>query len=128
MIKKLWNKMLWYGYVMWVHVRWCEWNLWVLSSLNLAWTNYTKTSMYEERMKIDFMPLRPGYEDYATQAYVDNLEPLFFKKRFTRKDKLRVLFTPFSCGDKYQMPLILIRNRIVRMINWVLGTHEQEED
>ena len=126
MIKKLWYKILWYGYVMWIYVKWFEWNPWVFGGLNLAWTNYTKTSIYEERKKINYVTLKPGYEDYATQAYVDNMEPLFFKSRFTWKDKLRIIFLPYSCGNKYKMPFYLIRNRVVNTINWLLGTKEED--
>lgn len=121
LLKKLYYKIAWYSYIVWLEILYCEWNPWALARLNQAWTNYTKTPMYAERKKIKFMraPKFEGktYEDYAEQAYVENLEIKLFTSLFTWKDRVKIAFTPFSCGDKHQIPFYLISN-------WILGVKE----
>lgn len=131
MIKKLYYKVAWYSYCAWIEFLYCEWNPWALARLNLAWTNYTKTSMYSERKKIDYMGPKKFkekvYEDYAEQAYVENLEIKLFTSLFTWKDRARMVLAPYSCGDKHTMPWLLIKNRLVIMLAWVIGAETEEK-
>ena len=123
--KKLGYKILWYGYCAWIEFLYCEWNPWALARLNLAWTNYTKTPMYEERMKLDWVDIK-GFDNYAEKAFVENLEIKLFTSLFTKTDRLRITFLPFSCGNKHTMPWFLIRNRIIIMFAWVIGIKEED--
>lgn len=102
------------GLYAWTEIIWSPWNPWTISRLNLAWTKYTQTTMYEERKKIRFFDVSDEYEDYADQAYAENKEPLLFVSLFTRKEKLKAAFLPFSCGDRYKIPFWQIKH-------WIMG-------
>jgi hypothetical protein len=99
-------------------IKWSPWNPWAVARINMAWTKYVQTAMYEERLEVprEFHTNRK-FENYAEQAYVTNVEAMFFISMFTRKEKLKVLFTPFSCGNRNRMPFYLISN-------WIFGGEE----
>lgn len=78
-------------------IKWCPWNPWCVSRLNLALKKYMETVMYKERVKAF------GHE-WAIESFENNSEVKFFVHRFTTKDTLRMVFTPFSCGDHYSLP------------------------
>ena len=89
-------------------IKWSAWNPWAIARLNLAWTKYTETTMYEERFKCSEFHTDPNRESYAEQAYIENCEVMFFVNQFTWKDKLKIAFTPFSCGNQNRMPFYII--------------------
>lgn len=84
-------------------IKWSPWNPWCLGRMNLAWTKYTQTSMYEDRKQLE-QDVPVGFRDFAYKSFVDNHEIIHFTKSFTKRDKIRLLFVPFSFGTKFQMP------------------------
>lgn len=97
----------------WYQFKWGAWTPWGIARLNLTWSKYINTVMYEERKKLNF-PHDPEYEDFAEQAFVEEGEMMLFNRLFSTKDHLRVIFAPFSCGNKYQYPLW-------RIFYWIFG-------
>jgi hypothetical protein len=75
--------------------------------------------MYAERKKLREFHTNRKYEDYAEQAYMEHEESFLFLNRFTFGDKLRVAAAPFSCGNKYRMPIWQIEN-------WILGVENED--
>jgi len=96
-------------------IKWSPWSPWTVARLNLAWSNYVQTSMYKERLEApEALHTNKNFENYAEQAYIQNVEAALFIELFTRKEKLKILFLPFSCGDKNKIPFY-------RISNWILG-------
>jgi hypothetical protein len=101
-------------------IKWSSWNPWAIGRLNMAWNKYVSTPMYEERLKVSkCLHTDKNFENYAEQSFVTNCETKLFMSLLTRKEKLRVLLVPFSCGNKYRMPFY-------RISNWILGVKGQE--
>ena len=72
--------------------------------MNLAWTKYTQTSTYECRKQLE--KDNPVYlKDFAYKAFHDDYEIRYFMAKFTKKEKIRLFFAPFSFGNKFRMPL-----------------------
>jgi len=101
-------------------IKWSAWNPWAVARLNIVWNRYTGTEMYKARKEIDFMPPNGDYEDFAEQAFYEYNEAEMFIGNYTFKEKLKIIFCPFSCGDKYRLPWW-------RITNWILGVDEDEE-
>lgn len=93
-------------------IKWSPWNPWCLGRMNLAWTKYTQTSMYEGRKQLEKNSPN-SFKDFAYRAFVDNYEIKHFVSTFTSKDKIKLLLTPFSFGHKFRMPLWRIENSIL---------------
>lgn len=84
-------------------IKWSPWNPWCLGRMNLAWAKYTQTSMYKDRKQLE--KDHPNcFEDFAYKSFIDNYEVKHFINRFTKKDRIRLFFTPFSCGNQFRMP------------------------
>jgi hypothetical protein len=89
------------------------WNPWNVARLNMALQKYMETIMYRERVK--------AYGDeWAIRAFEEYGEIPFFVRKFTFRDRLRVIFTPFSCGDYYMIPWYLIEM-------WLCGVKIKED-
>ena len=109
------NLLAWHIYLL---VKWSPWNPWAVARLNMAWSKYIQTTMYEDRLKVPkILHTDKNFENYAEQAYVTNTEAMFFMSMFTRKERLKVLFIPFSCGNRNRMPFYLISD-------WIFGGKE----
>ena len=125
-LKTILRKILFYSYCcyyypalgaikVYLSIQWSPWNPWTIARLNLAWQNYIKTTMYEDRLKVPkILHTDEKFDNYAEQAFVDNSEAMFFISRFTREERIKTWITPFSCGDKYRMPFYKISY-------WLLG-------
>jgi len=99
-------------------VKWSPWNPWAVARLNMAWTKYIQTPVYEDRLKVPTeLHTDRKSENYAEQAYIMNTEAMLFMSLFTRKERLKILFTPFSCGNRNKMPFYIISN-------WIFGGEE----
>jgi hypothetical protein len=95
----------WYGYVVgFIHItlRWHPWSPWTIAKLNMAWNHYIKTSMYEGRVKFDREIKGDG--SFPLKTFVEQREYSFFLKQVTKKEWLKIIFFPFSCGEQFQMP------------------------
>jgi len=93
LIKHIW----YYG------IKWSPWNPWTLAVLNMAWNKYTQSVLYAERKKVTFRI--PGSScDFAEHHYTELGEVKHFIRKFTLKDKMKIIFIPFSCGEKYKLP------------------------
>lgn len=102
-MKKIIFKIRYFLMVVKYYAKWYPFNPWGIARMNLAWTKYTETPMYEERKKIDFT-MNPKYSDFAEEAFFEYGEMRLFDRLFTKKERFRVIFAPFSCGDKFKMP------------------------
>jgi len=98
------------GYLQ-VVLKWHPWSPWSVAKLNIAWKHYTKTVLYEERVKLNHL-FGNDQPDFATKSFVDNKDYRFFLKQVTKKEWLKIIFCPFSCGDKFQMPFWRIKEWI----------------
>ena len=104
---------VYYTTIIYMNIKWSPWNPWNIARLNLALQKYMETVMYRERV-IAFG------RNWAISAFEEHNEIPFFVKQFTFKDKLRVLFTPFSCGNYYKMPWYIIEA-------WLCGIEIEEK-
>jgi len=104
---------VYYTTIIYMNIKWSPWNPWNIARLNLALQKYMETVMYRERV-IAFG------RNWAISAFEEHNEIPFFVKQFTFKDKLRVLFTPFSCGNYYKMPWYIIEA-------WLCGVEIEEK-
>jgi len=93
-------------------LKWHPWNPWSVARLNLARTKYMETTMYRDRTTAF------GHE-WAMEAYVEYKETLFFVSMLTRRERLKQLFAPFSCGDHYRLPWW-------QLGAWILGVKPEE--
>ena len=93
-------------------IKWCPWNPWCLGRMNLAWTKYTQTTMYEGRKQLE-KDLPGTFKDFAYKAFIDNYEIKHFISTFTSKDKIKLLLAPFSFGAKFRMPLRKLEDLIL---------------
>jgi len=100
-------------YNAYLSAKWWAWNPWAIARLNLAWSKYIETTMYKERVKLWEFHTEKQFEDYGEQAYVRNVEVTLFINLFTRKEKMKMLFMPFSCGNKFRMPFYTITNLLI---------------
>lgn len=94
-------------YFIYYHVRilgkklkWSPWSPWSVAMLNLAWSKYIETPMYEGRKELE--KEGPKFKNFAQIAFADDIT--FFVSKFTKKDWLKVIFLPFSCGDVFRIP------------------------
>jgi hypothetical protein len=92
-------------------IRWSPWNPWCLGRMNLAWTKYTETPMYEGRKQLE-KDHPVDFKDFAYKSFINNYEIKHFMASFTKKDKIRLLFAPFSFGSAFQMPFQKLEDRI----------------
>lgn len=92
-------------------VKWSPWNPWCLGRMNLAWRKYTQTSMYEGRKELE-KEHPVNFRDFAYKSYVENGEIKHFMANFTKKERIRLFFTPFSFGNNFTMPISKLQNRI----------------
>lgn len=99
--------------IIYMNIKWSPWNPWNVARLNLALQKYMETIMYRERV------VASGH-DWAIGAFEEYNEIPFFVRQFTFKDKLRMLFMPFSCGNYYRMPWYLIEA-------WLCGVEIEEK-
>ena len=78
-----------------LRIKWSPWNPWCLGRMNLAWTKYMHTTMYEGRKQLE-KNSPSNFKDYAYKAFIDNYEIKYFISTFTSKDKIRLFLAPFS--------------------------------
>jgi len=83
---------------LYLDLKWHYFNPWCVGKMNLAYKHYTESELYGYRVEA------LGH-DFAHKHYHDLQEVKIFVSFFTFKDKLKVLLTPFSCGNEYCMPL-----------------------
>lgn len=93
------EKTVFFFITIWFNAKWSPWSPWCVARLNMAWNKYTSTPVYSERVEA-------SGEEWAEQQWQENRETQFFISMFTFREKLKVLFLPYSCGDKYRMPPI----------------------
>jgi hypothetical protein len=92
-------------------IYWNPWNPWCVGRMNLAWRKYMETPMYEGRKELE--KAHPDhFTDYTRRAFVDNHEIKHFMSNFTKKDKIKLFFAPFSFGSTFRMPFWKVENRI----------------
>ena len=92
-------------------IKWTPWNPWCLGRMNLAWTKYIQTSMYEGRKQLE--EGHPSdFKDFAYNSFIENYEIGYFISCFSKKEKIRLFFCPFSFGGRFRMPLWKLENRI----------------
>ena len=105
-----------------IHLKWSCWNPWAIGAMNLAWSKYAKTPMYEERSKLDreFKINDYNYDrEYAFDAFIENEEFDFFYNQATFSERIRLILAPFSFGSRFRMPFWRIKF-------WILGVDESE--
>jgi hypothetical protein len=82
--------------------KWCPWSPWTIAKLNMTWSHYVKTPMYERRVEFD--KEIKGNGSFPQTAFVENREYAFFVRHITKKEWLKIIFTPFSCTGIFQLP------------------------
>lgn len=95
-----------------IKIRWSCWNPWALGRMNLAWSKYAATPMYEARRELDreFAKNIPNYKgDFSYEAFLEYHEFDFFYSQRTLFDRVRLFFAPFSFSNKFRMPTWRIR-------------------
>jgi len=97
------------GYIQ-VAWKWHPWSPWTIAKLNTAWSHYVKTSMYEGRVAFDKEIQGDG--SFPLKTFVEQREYIFFSKQITRKEWLKIIFLPFSCGSQFQTPFWKIKEWI----------------
>ena len=107
MIRYLINQIVLIIIINYLRLKWASFNPWAVALFNQAWNHYTKTTMYEERTKLD-KELKKLYGssyqgDFACEAFIQNYEFEFFLKRLTFKEKIKAYLLPFSCGDRFKI-------------------------
>lgn len=85
-------------YVIFITLKWHPFNPWCVARMNLSYKKYTESELYH--LRVDAL----GHK-FAHDHYHDLQEIKMFVSFFTLRDKLKVIFTPFSCGNEYSMPL-----------------------
>ena len=94
-----------------LRIKWSPWNPWCLGRMNLAWTKYTQTPTYEGRKQLE--KDNPTYfKNFAYNSFVDDYEIRYFINRFTKKEKIKLFFAPFSFGNNFRMPFRKLEDRI----------------
>jgi len=97
--------------LIWLKIKWSPWNPWCVGRMNLAWSKYTKTPMYEGRKELENAhPV--DFKDFAYKSFAENYEIKHFMANFTKKDKIKLFFAPFSFGSAFRMPFWKVENRI----------------
>lgn len=81
-------------------IKWSPWSPWSVAALNTAWNEYVKTPMYDGRKKLELEG--PQFKNFAFTAFAGDIT--FFVSKFTKKDWLKIIFIPFSCGDAFRIP------------------------
>jgi|WetSurSiteA1Bulk_404760.scaffolds.fasta_scaffold02404_7 hypothetical protein len=105
-----------------IHIKWSAWNPWAVGAMNLAWSKYVKTPMYEGRVEVDreFATNQPNYKgNFPFEAFINYKEFDFFYKQRTWLDRIRLFVAPFSFGDRFRIPLW-------RMWLWWFGIDEKD--
>lgn len=92
-------------------IKWSPWNPWCLGKMNLAWTKYTQTSMYEGRKQLE-KDNPVNFKDFAYKSFIENYEIKHFMNCFTKKEKIKLFFAPFSFGNSFKMPFWKLEGRI----------------
>lgn len=93
------NKIRMFLYHIYINLKWHPFNPWCVGRMNLAYKNYIESDLYKYRVE------ELGHE-FAFKHYHELQEVKIFISFFTPKNKLKLLFTPFSCGNQYNMPPI----------------------
>ncbi len=93
------RKTMFFFITIWFNLKWSPRSPWCVARLNMAWNKYIATPMYSERVET-------FGEDWAEQHYQEKMETSLFVSLFTMREKLKVFFLPYSCGDKYKSPPI----------------------
>lgn len=87
------NNKVWYAkpylYTALFFVALKEWYPYKRALVQIAYSKYTDTVMYRERL-IHFG------EDFAMKSFVDNREDKFFMHYITRREKFKAFFMPFN--------------------------------
>ena len=78
-------------------MKWSPFNPWCVARMNLAYKRYTESDLYNYRVEA------LGHK-FAHDHYHESGGLKVFMTFFTLKDKLKVIFTPFSCGNEYSIP------------------------
>jgi len=84
-------------YMTYIDLKWHPFNPWCVARMNLSYKHYIKSDLYKYRVEA------LGHE-FAYSHYVELQEINMFVSLFTLRDKLKIIFTPFSCGDKHSIP------------------------
>jgi hypothetical protein len=92
---------------LWLIARYSPYNPWAVAYLNAVYSKYKETTLYEDR-------LEAMGKDYVKQAFMNNREALHFCRKLTKKDKAKIIFTPFSFEPEF-------RTSWWRVLNQVLG-------
>ena len=111
-IKYCMSAVAYFAIILYMSIKWSPWNPWNIASLNLALRKYMETIMYRERVIVF------GH-DWAISAFEEYNEIPFFVRQFAFKDRLKTIFTPFSCGNYYRMPWYIIEA-------WLCGVEIEE--
>lgn len=93
-------------------IKWNPWNPWCLGKMNLAWTKYTRTSMYEDRKQLE-KGNPTDFKDFAYNSFIENYEVKHFVNCFTKKEKIKLFFAPFSFGNNFRMPFWKLEDQIL---------------
>lgn len=76
-------------------MKWSPYNPWCIARVNVSYSKYMDTVMYKERLKL-------FGSKFAFFTFVENKEMILFMKKLTRRDKIKIYFTPFSCTGVYK--------------------------
>lgn len=94
-------------------IKWSPWNPWCLGRMNLAWTKYTQTPMYEGRKQLE--KEQPStFKDFSYKAFYENHEINYFISCFSKKEKIKLFLAPFSFGRRFRAPFY-------KLEDWVFG-------
>jgi hypothetical protein len=86
-----------------------------------------ETPMYEGRKELE--KAHPDhFTDYTRRAFVDNHEIKHFMSNFTKKDKIKLFFAPFSFGSTFRMPFWKVENRIFGFFDKIWRKSEKTEN
>jgi len=98
--------------ILFIRIKWSAWNPWAIGAMNMAWSKYVETPMYEGRVEVDreFAINQPNYKgDFAYETFLEYKEFDFFYGQRTLADRIRLLVAPFSFGDRFRLPWWRIR-------------------
>ncbi len=99
-------------------IKWSPWNPWAVAMLNLTWNHYRKSDLYKYRKEVDReMMVANGsvYKgDLMYDMFIQGNEVMHFKNKITRGERAKMILMPFSCGNRFNLP-------VWRISNWIFG-------
>ena len=91
------RKIKFFLFHLYTDLKWSPFNPWCIGRMNLAYKRYTESDLYKYR--VDALGHKFAHDHYHETRGAET-----FITFFTFKDKLKVLLTPFSCGNEYSIP------------------------